>query len=285
LTNKSGRTVEIPKFLLDPKAGFLEVIIRRVHSGAVGRVSTAAESFTPLMQRCFQWDAADAVRLREGESIEDNINLTFGSGGFAFAEPGTYDITALLVIYDESQQRDLIASSNTIRIRIGAPRSDQEEQEAMEFFTPEVGMYLALGGSAALPRARERLDEITERRKHDLNDPLVAHIMRARAIDKARSYIRYRDREFHISEANIEEAATAFSNLRKSSPGIFDSATARQTVQLANIYQAKWEGKDMEVPVSIRPDPAVLPPDTSAAAVRRARASSYLPIGRERFTR
>jgi hypothetical protein len=285
LTNKSDRTIEVPKFLLDPKAGFLEVMIRRVHSGAVGRGSTALESFTPLMQRCFQWDAAGVLRLREGESIEDNINITFGSAGFAFAEPGTYDITVLLVIFDEAQQRELIASSNTIRIRIGAPRSDHEEREAMEFFTPEVGMYLALGGSAALPRARDRLDEIADRRQHDLNDPLVAHITRARAIDNARSYIRYRDREFHVSEPNINEAATALSNLRNMVPGPYDSATARQTAHLANMYQAKREGKETKGSLSDGSGPAVLSPDISAAAVRNARESSYSPIGRERFTR
>lgn len=284
LTNKSGRTVEIPKFLLDPKAGFLEVMVRRVHSGAVGRDSSASESFTPVMQRCFQWDAADAVRLREGESIDDNINVTFGSGGFAFAEPGSYDVTTLLAIFDDTQQRELIATSNTVRLRIGAPRNDQDEREAVEFFTPEVGMYLALGGSAALPRAQERLDEIAERRKHDLKDPLVAHITRTRALDRARSYIRYHDREFHVSEPHIDEAATALMRLREV-PYTFDAATARQMAHLGEMYQAKLEGKDTKGSLPRTLEPTVLSPNVSANLVMKARESSYSPGGRKRFTR
>lgn len=281
LTNQSGRTIEIPKFMLDPKAGFLEVLIKRVNSGAVGRASTAAESFTPLMQRCFQWDAADAVRLGDGESIEDNINLTFGSGGFAFAEPGTYDVTTLLAIFDEAQQRDLIVASNTIRIRIGAPRSDRDERDAMEFFTSEVGMYLTLGGSAALTKARQTLDELADRRKNDLDDPLVAHIMRARAIDSARSYVRYEDRKFYVSEPNLEHAAHLLTKLRDNVPRTFDAATARQTAHMADVCQAKWEGKDTRESTLI--GPAVLPSDVSFAAIETARRSSYLPVGKERL--
>jgi hypothetical protein len=283
LTNKSGRTVEIPTFMLDPKAGFLEVLIKRVNSGAVGRGSTAAESFTPLMQRCFQWDAADSTRLQDGESLEDNINLTFGSGGFAFAEPGTYDVTTLLVVFDQAQQRDLIVPSNTIRVRIGAPRSDEDERDAMEFFTPEVGMYLTLGGSAALTKARDTLDELANRRNNDMDDPLVAHITRARAIDSARAYVRYEDHKFYVTRPNVERAAGLLTKLRDNGARTFDAATARQTAHLAETCQAQWEGRDAGTPTA--GGPSVLPPDVSSAAIGAARRSSYQPVGKERFTR
>jgi hypothetical protein len=283
LTNKSGRTIEIPKFMLDPKAGFLEVLIRRVNSGAVGRASTGAESFTPLMQRCFQWDAADSVRLGDGESMEDNINLTFGSGGFAFAEPGTYDVTTLLVLFDENQQRELIASSNTVRIRIGAPRSDDEERDAMQFFTPDVGMYLALGGSAALDRARDTLDGIADRRKNDLNDPLVAHIVRVRALDSGRSYVRYRDRDFHVVEPDLPRATSMLEAVRDQASQAFDAATARQTANLVELLHSKASGKETVALSAI--GPSVLPPDASASAIRSARSESYSMIGKERVVR
>jgi hypothetical protein len=282
LTNKSGREIEMPSFMLETKAGFLEVVIKRVNSGAVGRASTAAESFTPLMQRCFQWDAADTVRLKDGESMEDNINLTFGSGGFAFAEPGTYDVTTLLVIFDQAQQRDLIVPSNTVRIRIGAPRSDQDERDAMDFFTPEVGMYLTLGGSAALTKTRDLLDDLADRRNNDLDDPLVAHITRARAIDSARAYVRYEDRRFYVSQPDLERAATLLTKLRDV-PRVFDAATARQTAHLADVCHANWQGKDLGKSTSI--GPRVVARDASSAAIETARKSSYLPIGKERYTR
>lgn len=279
LTNRSGRTVTVPKFLLDPKAGFIEIVIRRVHSGAAGTPARPPESFTPLMQRCFQWDAADDVRLADGESMEDNINITFGSGGFAFAEPGTYDITALLVIFDERQQRELVTPSNPVRIRIGAPRSDEEERDAMDFFSADVGLYLALGGSAALPRTRGKLDEISERRGNDLRDPLVAHITRTRAIDDSRTYVRYHEDKFYVSEPKLDRASAWLEDLEQSAAFAFDTATARQTVHLAQQCRARREGRDSVV--SSLNGPAVLTPEDSKAAIESARSTSYWPTRNE----
>ena len=38
--------------------------------------------------------------MRGQQSIPNNVNLTYGSSGFAFAEPGAYEVTALLPSFD-----------------------------------------------------------------------------------------------------------------------------------------------------------------------------------------
>jgi hypothetical protein len=246
LTNRSGQGVTIPKFILDPKAGFIEIVIRRVHAGVFGPGNGQSVSFAPAMQRCFEWDSADQLFLQNGQSLSDNVNLTFGSGGFAFAEPGTYEVTALLVLFDEPGQRELIAKSNTLRLRIGAPRTDEEERDAMQFFTDEVGLYLVLGGSRALPHARNTLEDICKRRNDDARDPVVAHITRAMAIEESRPYVRYRDGKFLSQPANVEQAVTYADRLERSGLRAFDASTARATTQLASRWRREVEGAPVE---------------------------------------
>lgn len=253
LTNTSTRIVQIPKFLLDPKAGFVEIVIRRVHAGAIGMAGTGAQTFTPAMQRCFEWDAADPMRLGPGESIEDNLNLTFGSGGFAFAEPGTYDVTALLVLFDEANQRELVARSGTVRLRIAAPRSDEEEREAIDFFSPDVGLYLALGGTPTLPRARETLTTMVERRGSNTADPLVAHAVRAMAIESTRGYVRFRNDQFEWVAADLPRAVRGFDALAAGQGPALDTLTRRQTEALALQCRQSLAGQQGPVSAAIGP--------------------------------
>ncbi len=241
LTNLTGRSVTVPKFILDPKAGFIEIVIRRVNAGAFGPGGSDALAFVPAMQRCFEWDAADAVALAHGDRITDNVNLTFGSSGFAFAEPGTYDVTALLVLFDQQRQRELVARSPTLRIRIASPKTTDEERDAMQFFTDDVGLYLALGGSPALSGARDRLESIVERRRGQTKDPLVAHVRRAMAIEQSRGYVRYRDGKF-IAEGPHLERAVALIETLGTTTGAFDEATERSTRVLADRWRAGVRG-------------------------------------------
>jgi hypothetical protein len=205
--------------------------------------------------------------------MEDNINITFGSGGFAFAEPGTYEVTTLLVIFDEPQQRELVTKSNPVLLRIGSPRTDDEERDAMDLFSDDVGLYLALGGSSAMAKTRDKLNEIVQRRHNDVRDPVVAHIHRAQAIDESRSYVRYRDRGFYVTAPDLKSASQSLANLEEGAAFAFDTATGRQTRQLAKQCMARYEGKPEEARVAA--GPAVLSEADSKAAIESARAVSY----------
>jgi hypothetical protein len=237
--------VTVPKFLLDPKAGFLELVIRRVHAGVFGPGGGQSLSFVPAMQRCFEWDSAETLRLADGQTMTDNVNLTFGASGFAFAEPGTYDVEAVLVLTDETQEREFIAKSEKIRLRIAAPKTHDEERDAIDFFSDDVGLYLALGGSKALTRARGKLTDIVNRRGGDTSDPLVAHITRAFAIDESRAYVRYQDGKFGAEGADLNQAVKLIDNLG-GQMATFDAATARATQELAQRWRQKLSGKPAE---------------------------------------
>lgn len=244
LTNQTGRPETIPSFFLDPKAGFLELLVRR-RTGDSSRGFSDAKAFVPVVQRCFEWGAADVVTVPHGGSIKNNLNLTYGSGGFAFAEPGSYDVTALLAIFDQVNQRELIVRSETIRIRVATPKTIEEENDALLFFRDDVGLYLALGGSDALPAAAQALDAIAERRQgksKKVTDPLVASILRAKGINAGRSYIRFQDGQFERREPQYEVAVDLLKDLDDAALKAFDPSTAERTKALAGKYQSAAQG-------------------------------------------
>lgn len=233
LTNQTGRPLDMPSFLLDPKAGFLEILIRR-HTGQSSRGIDGARSFIPVVQRCFDRGVAHADRVQPGGSMTNNLNLTYGSGGFSFAEPGTYEVTAVLAIMDESNNRELVVRSQPLRIRVATPKSNLEEKDALDLLRDDVGLYLALGGSSALPKVADRLDEVVNRRREKMgtSDPVTASIIRAKAIDAQRPYIRLIDGKFKRQAENPNEAAKLLKSLDDKALENFDSTTITGTRQL-----------------------------------------------------
>ncbi len=236
LKNQTGHTVDIPPVLLDPKAGFLEVLIRRWHGDSSGGDLAHADIFVPIYQRCFDLDESVFDVVPSGKSIKDNLNLTFGSGGFAFAEPGVYDVTTLVALYDSANKQDRIIRSNTLRIRVGVPKSSAEEQDGMVLLRSDVGLYFALGGSDGLDKADDDLSEILERRKgrgKTVTDPVAANIVRCKGINAGRPYIRYQDGKFNHRDGDRAQAADWLEKLGSRGLKAFDASTAVGTEKLA----------------------------------------------------
>ena len=234
LTNLSDQAIDFRPDLLDPKGGFLEILIRK--TGGVSTRSLAdAEPFSPIMQRCVHAPPGAADSVAPQQSIANNVNLTYGSSGFAFAEPGAYEVTALLSFADE--QRDFIVRSDPLPIRVAAPMQIEEEHDAMDLFRDDVGVYLALGGNRNLETAHDKLAAIAERRGGDLADPIVATIVRAQALDATREYVRKdAKRDFSRQAAKPEEAATLLGQLDDDALSAFDPTTAARTRKLADSY-------------------------------------------------
>jgi hypothetical protein len=241
LKNLSDQTFDFTPEILDPKSGFLEVLIRRRDSDG------PADHFRPIAERCFDIAPERMLDLAPNDTINNNLNLTFGSAGFSFAEPGEYDVTALLVFFNRQNEEDLIVTSNTLRIRVRFPHSVEEENDAEVLHREDVGTYFALGGSRVMPEASDDLEKIRLRRQgkqKTIKDPIVANIVRCAGIDAGRSYERYLDRKFKHSKADKAKAAGL---LKELTPGLlkntFDAHTARCTAELAQKYYKAANGK------------------------------------------
>jgi hypothetical protein len=228
LTNHTGGPQQVPTGLLDPKGGVLELLVRR-SAGVSLRSLADAEPFQPILQRCYDTDAGAPVTLPDGGSVSENVNLTYGTSGFPFAEPGAYEVTALLGLFDEANQRELVLRSQTLPIRIAAPQSIDEDRDALDLFRDDVGVYMALGGNRNLAEAHDRLQGIVERRGGDVSDPVVAAIVRAQALDARREYVRIQDTGSRVLGADPDRAAALLGRLDERALLAFDAETAKQT--------------------------------------------------------
>lgn len=236
LENLSADTFNLTPEILDPKSGLLEVLIKRRHS------SNPTASFHPVVERCFDFSKDRLADLPPGGTLNNNLNLTFGSAGFPFAEPGEYEVTALLVFFDQQNERDLIVQSNTLPIRIQFPHTPEEDNDAMVLLRKDVGLFFALGGSSVLGKAEKDLWEIKERRQgkaKTITDPIVANIVRCTGINSGRAYERFRDGQFRHLREDMKKAADLLDQLKPETlRNTFDSHTAKHTLSLAKKHRA-----------------------------------------------
>jgi hypothetical protein len=229
LVNKGSEPIDIPDFYLDPKSGFLEILVKR----QVITSDSRTLKFKPVISRCY--DIGDYIHdvLKPGQSMSNNVNLTFGSSGFPFAEPGNYEIIAVLSVYSENY--NYVVKSKPLFIRIEYPKTREEELDALTIFNKDVGYYLALGGSDYLTRAESKLEEVRARRQgieKIVTDPLVAYITRCIAINLTRDFVSYKEGKFKIRKAKSVRAIELFSQLKPSEDRIFDKATLSGTRNL-----------------------------------------------------
>lgn len=236
LKNESNQAYNLQPELLDPKTGFLEILIRRLGQ------NEEAEHFHPIVERCFDLEPNTLAVVNPGQSIRNNINLTFGSAGFPFAEPGEYEVTALFVIpiQQAGQNVELVVRSNTLRIRVRYPSSREQENDAMILFEEEVGLYFALGGLRSLSKTSDQLEEIKQKRQGKstrITDPIVANIVRCQGIDAGRIYTRYQKGKFIQEKGDRAKAAELLGQLTPKSLEVFDAQTAESTSQLAKKHQ------------------------------------------------
>jgi hypothetical protein len=230
LTNRSNKKLNIPKYYLDPKAGILEILIKRI-SGNADYASN--QSFKPIISRCFDVQKDGKDILKPNDTMTNNINLTFGSAGFTFAEPGNYEITALLSLWDD--RYNYIVRSNALQIRIAYPKNKEEELDALKIFSRDVGFYMALGGTDILPEAEKKLIEVKERRLRidkTISDPLVAYITRYQAINQSRDFISFKDGKYKIRKAESAKVSELLDQLKPNEAKIFDKVTLESTRNL-----------------------------------------------------
>ncbi|MEM6676468.1 MAG: acetyltransferase [Pseudomonadota bacterium] len=230
LVNRTGSPQALPEFLLDVKAGFLEIMIERER---MGRRRLAPHAFHPVAHRCFDLDdRRSIVTLPPSGALEQNLQLSFGSAGFAFAEPGSYRVTAVLRLPERDQRFERIAMSEPLRLRVAPPRTVEEDREALDLLDWDAGVYLGSGGAGWLARTGERLLEIAERRLHKkatVRDPVAAGILRAAGFDALRPYYRLHDGRVIRCAPDPKRALAYLSRLDAKSLGCFDIITQDST--------------------------------------------------------
>ena len=251
LENKSAGNIDLPWYILDPKAGFLEMVVKRIDSTddsdhPDGRI------FRPIAHRCF--DLAEEAKAADivppNNKISNNVNLTFGSAGFTFANPGNYQVTAFLTL-NWVNGPTLTYRSNSLRIRIGYPRNQEEERDAMELFRKDVGQYFAFGGSDTLDAAHQTLQDIRDRRQgedDDMVDPLVVNIVRCEALLASRESVVYRNGKHDVKPADRAYAGNLLQSLRAIAGKVFDPYTAQSIETLVVRLEAPEDPENPENP-------------------------------------
>ena len=236
LKNQTGRALRLPRFILDPKAGLLEVTVRRVDGAAP---QDGGRRFSPVVDRCFDVDEAPMIKIPKGGTYSDNLQLTFGTKGFTFAEPARYLVQALLTLPasgSKDQDGDVVARSLPLTITIRHPASREDELATDVLIRDDVGMWFALGGTYALDRADSDLGDLAqERAERFAADPIATTIFRAQALDACRDYKARPKRR--ARGADLGKAVACLDRIQ-SSMDVFDAETAAKTKQFATQCRA-----------------------------------------------
>lgn len=144
LTNVSGAPMVLDSHVLDSDDLVLFVT----------REGGEAHAVRPYARRCFE---PDPVALPHGEALYAQATVSFDAYGHAVADPGRYRVHAML----RADDADVLAAP--LDIRVLTPASRDEEMAAGDVLTPEVGAVLAVGGTRALDKVTDVLQDVAER--------------------------------------------------------------------------------------------------------------------------
>ncbi len=152
LRNTTGTPVAVDT-RMDPKYGNTTVFVQRPDGSRVVYDTVFCLYGLPEM---VELAPAAATEAAEGpDRVSTLVPLMYGVGGFTFATPGTYLVRAVY------QGAGHLATSNTLRVSVGFPTDKDTDRFAAEYFTPTVGLTMALGGSES-PYLSAGLDTLTE---------------------------------------------------------------------------------------------------------------------------
>jgi hypothetical protein len=127
--------------------------------------------------------SSPAVAASSTPSSRD-IFIAYGASGFHFDRPGEYRIRAVY-----QGHGDVLVPSNTLRIRIGAPLSQEANRMAQDYFSDQVGLSLYLQGSRS-PFLSKGVDVLQELANHYKDSMLGAKIATALANGVSRPFFR-----------------------------------------------------------------------------------------------
>lgn len=145
---------------LNPEYGGVTFYIRRPD----GRIV----EYSPVMCKVAQprsktLQAAGAPKGTERYS--EMVFLSYGKYGFYIDEPGEYWVRALY-----HGPGDVLIPSNIHRLRVGNPKTHEQDVQAQDYFSYQVGMSLYLFGSRSplLAKGRAVIEELADRHQDSM---------------------------------------------------------------------------------------------------------------------
>jgi len=100
---------------------------------------------------------ADADVIRPGEARYAPLSISTGLNGADLAEPGNYVVQVALDV------GGAMVVSQPLSLRVGVPRSWEQEDLAGDFFTDDVNRAMALGGTQVMTGANRVLENVADR--------------------------------------------------------------------------------------------------------------------------
>jgi hypothetical protein len=127
------------------------------------------EKYEPVVCAVGTRESVTLAPSKPGQQGDDRFSrdvfITYGASGFHFDRPGEYRIRAVY-----QGHGDFLVTSNTLRIRIGAPISQEANRLAQDYFSDRVGLSLYLQGSPSpfLRKGVDVLKDLADRYKNSL---------------------------------------------------------------------------------------------------------------------
>jgi hypothetical protein len=155
---------------LDLQDQFVSLYIRRPNGAFVRYIPPVLRLKGP----------GDLVTLEPGESIQNNVLVSFSAKGLEFHEPGEYRLRA----YYGQDESDAIVSS-ALRLRVSTPKTREDEDLGHLLFDVRAAKFLYFDGSERYPQIVDNLQEAVAkyRKTHPrvvrhLNAALGVHLSR-----------------------------------------------------------------------------------------------------------
>jgi hypothetical protein len=167
---------------LDPSFGLVTIQVKRPDGRIVKYKPVLHQESIPLLKTLEPTNGNSSGEDRYSESIL----LNYGKDGWLFEQSGDYLLRA---IYND---RNLAIPSNTLRVRIGAPESKEEDKIGKDFYSNYVGMILTLNGSESpyLHKGKAVLETITKKYSDRVLGAKLAVIL---AASEARPFFRIKN--------------------------------------------------------------------------------------------
>ena len=159
---------------LDPEDQFLSLFIRRPNGEFIRYVPPVRRLKGP----------GDLVVLEPGESIRNDVLISFSAKGLAFQDPGEYRIRAY---YGQEELEAIV--SQALRLQVSTPKSRDDEELGFLLSDTRAAKFLYFNGSERYPDVVSNLQEAVSKYRKS-NPRVIRHVNAALGVHFSRNHKR-----------------------------------------------------------------------------------------------